>query len=140
MRITARLAATLAASTLALTTVGGPAMARETGPCVGPLEFALEVPLPDGTGYVLADVQFTGDGISLHETGCDGPVTSLRTRNTGSSTAWALLPDKKKAPLWVQIDPGTDTTITAKGQLANLGLSNASDVRSVQLVFTNPAG
>jgi hypothetical protein len=68
-------------------------------------EFAMEVPLPDGSGYVLIDCRYTWDGTSTRATGCDGPVIFLRTRNTGTSTAWAMLPDKKKAPLWVQLDP-----------------------------------
>jgi hypothetical protein len=101
-------------------------------------EFAMEVPLPDGSGYVLIDCRYTWDGTSTRATGCDGPVIFLRTRNTGASTAWAMLPDKKKAPLWVQLDPGTDVTVTQKGQLANLGLSNSKDVETVQFSFTDP--
>lgn len=101
-------------------------------------EFALELPLPDRTGYVLIDCAFTWDGLSIWPD-CNGPVTSLRTRNTGTSTAWALLPDKKKGNLWVQLDPGTDVTITQKGTLSNLGLSNALDVKSVRFSYTDPA-
>lgn len=100
--------------------------------------FALEIPLPDRSGSVLADCHYTWDGVSVWPS-CDGPVIFLRTRNTGTSPAWALLPDKKKPPLWVQIDPGTDVTVTSAGQLANLGLSNASDVQTVRLSFVNPA-
>lgn len=102
-------------------------------------EFAIELPLPDRSGYVLIDCRYTWDGTSTRATGCDGPVIFLRTRNTGTSTAWAMLPDKKKAPLWVQVDPGTDVTITQKGQLANLGVSSATDVQSVTFSFINPA-
>jgi hypothetical protein len=109
-----------------------------TGVCTGPQGFALEIPLPNASGYVLCEVAFTADGVSLYPN-CDGPVDSLRTRNTGTQTAWALLPDKKKPPLWVQIDPGTDITVSAAGQLNNLGLTKASDIRSVRLSFTNPA-
>lgn len=102
-------------------------------------EFAIEIPLPNASGYVLIDCRYDWDGVSTRATGCDGPVIYLRTRNTGTQTAWALLPDKKKAPLWVQIDPGTDVTITQKGQLSNLGLSNASDAHTVTFTFTDPA-
>jgi hypothetical protein len=98
----------------------------------------LEKPLPNGSGSVLADVHYGWDGISVRPD-CDGPVLFLRTRNTGTQTAWAPLPNKKKPPLWVQIDPGTDVTITAQGQLNNLGLTKYSDVAGVGLVFTQPA-
>lgn len=101
-------------------------------------QMAEEVPLPDGSGSILVDCRFGWDGISSMPN-CDGPVSFLRTRNTGSAPAWALLPEKKKAPPWVRIDPGTDVTITAKGQLSNLGLSNVSDVNGVGISFTDPA-
>jgi hypothetical protein len=97
-----------------------------------------EVPLPDGSGSVLIDCRFGWDGTSVRPN-CDGPVSSVRTRNTGTSTAWALLPNKKRAPLWVQVDPGTDVTITQKGTLSNLGLSNYVDVQGVGFVFADPA-
>lgn len=100
--------------------------------------FAMEVPLPDASGAVLVDVRYGWDGVSVRPN-CDGPISYLRTRNTGTSPAWALLPNKKKSPLYVQIDPGTDVTITAKGQLSNLGLTNATDVQGVGFVFTSPA-
>lgn len=99
---------------------------------------AMEVPLPDGTGSVLIDCRFGWDGVSVRPT-CDGPIISIRTRNTGTSPAWALLPNKKKAPAWVQIDPGADVTTTAKGALTNLGLLNYSDVQAVGFAFTQPA-
>ena len=38
-----------------------------------------------------------------------------------------------------QIDPGTDVTVSAQGQLNNLGLTKYSDVAAVQIVFTQPA-
>lgn len=110
-----------------------------TGVCTGPQGFAMEIRLPNASGYVLCEVAYTADGVSRYETDCDGSVDSLRTRNTGTQAAWALLADKKHPPLWVQIDPGTDVTVTSPGQLNTLGLSAASDIRSVRLSFTNPA-
>lgn len=111
-------------------------MAR-TGTCGPTGEFELQIPLPNGSGFVNATCRYNHDGVSVWPA-CNGPVTFLRTRNTGTQTAWALLPDKKKPPLWIQLDPGTDVTVTAAGQLNNLGLSNALDVRSVTLSFVNP--
>jgi hypothetical protein len=35
--------------------------------------------------------------------------------------------------------PGTDVTITQKGTLSNLGLSNYVDVQGVGFVFADPA-
>jgi hypothetical protein len=102
-------------------------------------EIALQINLPDGSGSVLVDCRYTWDGTSVWPA-CDGPVIYLQTRNTGTSPAWAMLPDKKRSPLWVQLDPGTDVTVTQKGTLSNLGLSAATDVRSVAFSFTNPAG
>lgn len=102
-------------------------------------EFAIEIPLPNGSGSVMAVCRYQWDGTSVKPT-CDGDVKHLRTRNTGNVAAWALLPDKKAGLPWVRIDPGTDVTIVAKGQLGNLGLSKASDVESVTLSFTDPAG
>lgn len=101
--------------------------------------FALEIPAPNRSGYVLTEVHYDWDGVSTRETGCDGPVIFLRTRNTSLMSAWALLPDKKRGNPWVKIDPGTDVTVTAAGQLNNLGLSLASDVESVRLSFVDPA-
>jgi hypothetical protein len=98
----------------------------------------LEIRLPNGSGAVLAECHYTDNGTGTWPA-CDGPVNSLRTRNTGNQTAWAMLPAKKKPPLWVQLDPQTDVTVTAAGQLNNLGLKNASDIRTVTLSFVNPA-
>src|SRR5688572_20621668 len=98
----------------------------------------IERAAPNSSGAVLADMHYNWDGVSVRPN-CDGPVIFLRTRNTSNMTAWALLPNKKKPPLWIQIDPGTDVTITAAGQLNNLGLSNASDVSGINVVFTQPA-
>jgi len=98
----------------------------------------MEVPSTNGTGSVLIDIRYGWDGTSVRPN-CDGPVSYIRTRNTSNMIAWALLPNKKKGAAWVQIDPGTDTTITAAGQLNNLGLSNQSDVQAVGITFENPA-
>lgn len=98
----------------------------------------MEFPSPSRTGSVMVDIQYGWDGVSVMPN-CDGPITSLRTRNTSTDTAWALLPNKKKVPLWVQIDPGTDSTITAAGTLKNLGLTNCSDVLDASVVYTQPA-
>jgi hypothetical protein len=101
-------------------------------------QITIQEPLPDGSGSVLVDVHFGWDGTSVRPN-CDGPVSYLRTRNTGTSAAWAWLPGKKKGATWVQIDPGTDVTVTAKGTLNNLGLTNFSDVQEVGFAFTQPA-
>lgn len=98
----------------------------------------LEVELPDGSGHVLIDVRFGDNGTSTFPD-CDGPIRSLWTRNTGDATAWALLPNKKKAPAWVAVNPGDDITVTAKGTLNNLGLVNFSDAAGVGWLFTDPA-
>ena len=97
----------------------------------------LEKPLPNLSGSVLVDIRWGWDGVSVRPN-CDGPVQSLRVRNNGTQTAWASLPNKKKAPLWVQIDPGTDVTTSSPGQLSNLGLSNYADVVGVTLAFVQP--
>lgn len=100
--------------------------------------FALETIFPDQSGHVLVECHYDWDGTSA-KPNCDGPVIYLRTRNTGAGPAWALLPDKKRGDPWVRIDPDVDSIITAKGQLSNLGLTNASDVQSVRLSFVDPA-
>lgn len=100
-------------------------------------EIALEIPLPDGSGSVLISGFYGWDRVSQRPN-CDGPVVSLHTRNTGTSPAWANLPNKKKGTPWVQIDPGTDATISSPGQLSNLGLSNYSDLAGVGFQFTDP--
>lgn len=101
-------------------------------------QITIEEPLPNGSGSVLVDVHFGWDGTSVRPN-CDGPVSYLRTRNTGSVSAWAWLPGKKKGATWVQIDPGADVTVTAQGQLNNLGLTSFTDVQEVGFVFTRPA-
>lgn len=100
-------------------------------------QITIEQPLPDGSGSVLVDVRFGWDGVSAMPN-CDGPIKSIHTQNTGAMTAWAILPDKKKPPLWVQLDPGTDVTVTAKGTLNNLGLNNYSDIPALGFQFTQP--
>lgn len=104
-------------------------------------EFAMEIPAPNYSGSVLVDCMFDWDGLSVWPD-CNGPVTLLRVRNTSNVTAWALLPDKKKGSPWVQGNPGTDLTITqaTKGQssLSSLGLTNALDVKTVTITFTQP--
>jgi hypothetical protein len=97
----------------------------------------LEERAPNGSGSVLTDVRYGWDGTSVMPN-CDGPVSYLRTRNTSNMTAWAMLPNKKRGSKWVQIDPGTDATITAAGTLRNLGLENYSDVAGVGVQWTQP--
>lgn len=97
----------------------------------------LEFPLPNLSGAVLIDCRWGWDGTSTRPN-CDGPVQSIRTRNTGTETAWAMLPNKKKPPQWVAVDPGTDVTITQQGQLNNLGVTKYSDVIGVGFAFTDP--
>lgn len=100
-------------------------------------ETALEYPLPDGTGSVLIVIRYGWDNVSVRPE-CDGPVISIHTRNTGASTAWAILINKKKGNPWVQVDPGTDVTVAQKGTLSNLGLVNYSDAAGVGMVFQDP--
>lgn len=99
----------------------------------------IERPAPNLSGSVLADVHYTWDGISVRETGCNGPITFIRVRNTSTMTAWADLPNKKQGNKWIQIDPGTDVTTTSQGQLNNLGLVNFADAAGVNVVFVQPA-
>lgn len=63
---------------------------------------------------------------------CDGPISFLQVKNTGAVTWYAHLPNKKKGDPWVEIPPGTDTTINA-GTRNQLGLENYSDVAGVGL-------
>jgi hypothetical protein len=89
-------------------------------------------------GSVVVTVRFGWDGVSIKATGCDGPVKDIRTRNTGATTHWALLPAKKNGSPWVEIPPGTDVTISSPGQLTNLGLRNYSDVAEVRITDVQP--
>lgn len=98
----------------------------------------IEVRSDDG-GHVLVEYHWTWDGVSTRATGCDGPVIYIRTRNDGTTPAWALLPDKKRGDPWIAIPPGTDVITTAQGQINNLGLSNASDMQRARVSFVNPA-
>ena len=98
---------------------------------------ALEKPAPNGSGAVLTEVRYGWDGVSV-KPGCDGPVSRIRTRNTSSLVAWASLPLKKRGETWIQIDPGTDVTVTNANQIRNLGLENYSDVAGVAVTFTQP--
>lgn len=104
---------------------------------LGYLEQTLSHRLPDGSGYVRTDIRFTHDGVSVRPD-CDGPITRLRVANTGTSSAWALLPHKRKAPLWIQIDPGTDVVTTSPGALANIGVETFSDAAGVAFTYTQP--
>lgn len=97
----------------------------------------IEERAPDGTGGILVDVRFGWNGTSVRPN-CDGPVSSIRARNTSGQPAWASLPLKKRGDTWIQLAPGTDVTTTSQGQLRNLGLENYSDVAGVALTFTQP--
>lgn len=103
----------------------------------------------DRSGYVLVDVHFTHDGVSIRPN-CDGPIIWLRLRNTSSQTVWALLPHKKKGSPWFQIDPNTDQVIdTQTGSqaqrnaaikfLSDNGVVNFSDADAVEYVYSQPA-
>lgn len=94
---------------------------------------------PDKSGYVLLDIRYTHDGVSVRPN-CDGPITRLRTRNTSQQTAWAVLPNKRKSPQWVQIDPGTDVSITNQGTLNQIGVETFSDAAGVVFVYSQPGG
>lgn len=113
-------------------------MPDQNSPCPPSGRVSYEVPLNDESGYVLVDATYTHDGVSVRPN-CDGPITTLRTRNTGMSPAWALLPNKRKGDPWYRIDPGDDLSVSAKGTLNNLGLSNVQDVIGVGFQFTDPA-
>lgn len=86
---------------------------------------------------VLVDVQWQWDGVSVRPD-CDGPVQSMRVRNTNSTDRWAFLPNTKVGPRSVQIPAGTDRTLN-KGQCNNAGLSTFSDARDVLVTITQPA-
>lgn len=103
----------------------------------GFLEQTLSHRSNDGSGHILIEVRYTHDGVSVRPN-CDGPITRLRTRNTSGQTAWALLPNKRKAPKWVQIDPGTDVTIANQGALNQIGIETFSDAANVQFVYIDP--
>lgn len=96
-----------------------------------------ELAMAVANGQVLLSGLWDWDGVSVRPN-CDGPIVSLRTRNISQNTWWATLPNKKKAPLWVQLDPGTDVTITQKGQLNNLGIVNYTDLFGIEFVQTQP--
>lgn len=87
------------------------------------------------SGPVLVDCKYGWDGVSTRETGCDGPVQSIRVRSTGTVSWYARLPNKKKGNKWIEIPPGTDVTYSG-GQLNSLGLQNYSDVAGVSLAPT----
>lgn len=88
-------------------------------------------------GSVVATIRYGWDGVSV-KPDCDGPVQSLRVRNTGAATHWALLPAKKNGSKWVEIPPGTDQTISSQGQLNNLGLRNISDFAGITVTDVQP--
>ena len=98
----------------------------------------IEEHAPNFSGSILVDVKFGWDSVSIRPD-CDGPVASIRLRNTSTQTAWADLPNKKRGNRWVAINPGTDATTSQANQLRNLGLENYADVLGVAIVFTQPA-
>lgn len=103
----------------------------------GSLNQSISYLVPDGSGSVLLDIRFTPDGTSVRPN-CDGSITRIRTQNTSSRPAWALLPNKRKAPLWVQLDPGSDVTIANQGTLNQIGIETFSDAAGVEFVYTQP--
>lgn len=84
-------------------------------------------------GAVLVTILWGWDGTSTIETGCDGPVESIRVRNVSTVTYYANLPSKKRGNRNIAIAPGTDTVLSGNGNLRNLGLELYSDTAGVTL-------
>lgn len=103
----------------------------------GKLSQTISYQTPNGSGYVLFDIDYTPDGVSVRPN-CDGPITRIRTRNTSNQPMWVLLPAKKRGNPWIQVDPGTDVTTTNTTVLTNLGVSAFSDAASSEVVYTQP--
>jgi hypothetical protein len=80
---------------------------------------------------VRVTIQWDWDGTSTFPD-CDGPVRLIRVVNTSQITYYCNLPAKKRGLRNVEIPPGTDTTITARNTLRQLGLENYSDTVGVQ--------
>lgn len=90
----------------------------------------------EGVGVVRARGEYGWNNVSTKETGCDGPLNSLRVSNFGSVSAYVLLPNKKKGDKWVEIPPGTNDEAISAGQRNQLGVENYSDVVGVTLSAT----
>ena len=89
-------------------------------------------------GPVLVDGRYVWDGTSTPETGCDGQMTYIRTRNTSATETWyATLPNKKRGGKYFEIPPLTDVTITSQGTFNSLGLSTYKDFQGVGIHATN---
>lgn len=87
--------------------------------------FDLEQHLGDGVVRIWGE--YGWDGVSTRETGCNGPLNALSVSNTGTAPAYVRLPNKKKGSPFVEIPPGSSTSLSA-GQRNQLGLENISDV------------
>ena len=117
----------------------------------GYLDMMIEKAVPDRTGVILTRVFWTPAAGASRATGCDGPVFRIRTRNTSTMTAWALLPNKTVGNKWLRLDPGDDFLVDTRPPPAgngaadqtiinNLGLTTYAAVAGVGITFTNPAG
>lgn len=89
------------------------------------------------SGPVLIDSLWDWDGVSVWRD-CNGPLVSVRLRNTGSIIWYANLPGKKQGNKWFEIPPGTDQTFNSN-QLHNAGLDTYTDLLGVGLSGT-PGG
>jgi hypothetical protein len=73
----------------------------------------LEKPAPDHSGSVLIDCRWHPAAGATRVTGCSGPIFYLRVRNNSpTTTARALLPNKKAGNPWLDGAPGTDVSWT----------------------------
>lgn len=90
---------------------------------------ALDLAMGDGT--VLVSIRYGWDGVSTVPN-CDGPIESIRLRNTGSTTWIVVLPSGRQAKNR-PIAPGVDQTFSG-AQLAAIGLETRSDVEGFELV------
>lgn len=88
-------------------------------------------------GQVSILCRYGWDGVSVMPT-CDGPVEDIRVRNTGTVTMYATLPNKRRGGKFIEIPPGTDSTLSG-AQLTSLGLTSYSDVAGVGLHYTSTA-
>lgn len=99
--------------------------------------FDMQVNLGGGV-IIRAWGEYGWDGVSTRETGggCDGPLNSLNVSNSSATdSAYVLLPFKRRGDKWVEIPPGTNTSISP-GQRNQIGVENWSDLWDMNLSLT----
>lgn len=130
-RIRALFAVAAVSGAAAILLPGGQALATKGNCDPAPALYNVQK-LAKGDGTVIVEVHYGWDGVSVYPD-CAGPVLEIHYTNTGTDTWRAILPRKTRGLTFVDIPPGTDTTVTGNA-LRQAGLDTLDAIGELTVV------